>query len=269
MDGWHADTGGVWTDRVSRSRRASGTPRPSPPRTPTPWTRACPPSALELTPEARAAIDGHARLLLAWTAAINLTAIREPGRGRGRSRRGQPDRRPSPPRPRGRPVHRPRVGRRLPGHPARGGAAERPDAASRADRQEGRGSCPSWPPRRAWRTRSRRRRSGRRPSPPIPAIAVAGRPSPPAPSRPWPTSSSSRSRCSSRAAASSPGSAATSARSWLPRTGPWPRSAGARWRSSAVVVPGLDGHKLVIATARGRSPAAYPRDPATRKRRPW
>ncbi|MEO8570803.1 MAG: 16S rRNA (guanine(527)-N(7))-methyltransferase RsmG [Chloroflexota bacterium] len=34
--------------------------------------------ALELTPAARAAIDGHARLLIAWTSAINLTAIREP-----------------------------------------------------------------------------------------------------------------------------------------------------------------------------------------------
>ena len=33
---------------------------------------------LELTPDARAVIDGHARLLLAWTTAINLTAIRDP-----------------------------------------------------------------------------------------------------------------------------------------------------------------------------------------------
>jgi 16S rRNA (guanine527-N7)-methyltransferase len=33
---------------------------------------------LELTPDARAAIDGHVRLLLAWTEAINLTAVREP-----------------------------------------------------------------------------------------------------------------------------------------------------------------------------------------------
>jgi len=33
---------------------------------------------LTLTPAARSAIDGHARLLLAWTGAINLTAIREP-----------------------------------------------------------------------------------------------------------------------------------------------------------------------------------------------
>jgi 16S rRNA (guanine527-N7)-methyltransferase len=33
---------------------------------------------LVLPAEARTAIDGHARLLLAWTAAINLTAIRDP-----------------------------------------------------------------------------------------------------------------------------------------------------------------------------------------------
>jgi 16S rRNA (guanine527-N7)-methyltransferase len=34
--------------------------------------------ALELTAGARSAIDGHVRLLLAWTTAINLTAIRAP-----------------------------------------------------------------------------------------------------------------------------------------------------------------------------------------------
>ncbi len=33
---------------------------------------------LTLSPVAREAIDGHARLLLAWTTAINLTAIRDP-----------------------------------------------------------------------------------------------------------------------------------------------------------------------------------------------
>src|SRR5512134_3245671 len=32
---------------------------------------------LALTDQARTAIDGHARLLIAWTSAINLTAIRE------------------------------------------------------------------------------------------------------------------------------------------------------------------------------------------------
>ena len=33
---------------------------------------------IELRPDALGAIDGHVRLLLAWTTAINLTAIREP-----------------------------------------------------------------------------------------------------------------------------------------------------------------------------------------------
>lgn len=36
-----------------------------------------------------------------------------------------------------------------------------------------------------------------------------------------------------------------------------------------MAVPGLDGHCLVVATARGAAPAAYPRDPGVRKRRPW
>ncbi len=35
---------------------------------------------VELTPAARTAIDGHARMLLAWTQAINLTSIRDPAR---------------------------------------------------------------------------------------------------------------------------------------------------------------------------------------------
>jgi 16S rRNA (guanine527-N7)-methyltransferase len=34
-------------------------------------------------------------------------------------------------------------------------------------------------------------------------------------------------------------------------------------------LPGLEGHRLVILTSRGRVPTAYPRDPAARKRRPW
>jgi 16S rRNA (guanine527-N7)-methyltransferase len=36
-----------------------------------------------------------------------------------------------------------------------------------------------------------------------------------------------------------------------------------------VAVPGLEGHRLVVATRRGRVPDAYPRDPAARRRRPW
>jgi 16S rRNA (guanine527-N7)-methyltransferase len=36
-----------------------------------------------------------------------------------------------------------------------------------------------------------------------------------------------------------------------------------------VEVAGLDRHVLVVATARRRVPPGFPRDPATRKRRPW
>jgi 16S rRNA (guanine527-N7)-methyltransferase len=36
-----------------------------------------------------------------------------------------------------------------------------------------------------------------------------------------------------------------------------------------VEVEGLTGHSLVVATARGAVPLAYPRDPGLRKRRPW
>ena len=34
-------------------------------------------------------------------------------------------------------------------------------------------------------------------------------------------------------------------------------------------VPGLAGHRLVVVTRRGRVPDAYPRDPAARRRSPW
>ena len=36
-----------------------------------------------------------------------------------------------------------------------------------------------------------------------------------------------------------------------------------------VAVPGLDGHRLIVATAHRAAPATFPRDPGTRKRRPW
>ena len=36
-----------------------------------------------------------------------------------------------------------------------------------------------------------------------------------------------------------------------------------------VDVPGLEGHILVIATRHGHVPPAYPRDPGARRRRPW
>lgn len=44
---------------------------------------------------------------------------------------------------------------------------------------------------------------------------------------------------------------------------------GGRLEVRPVHVPGLEGHRLIIATARGPVPAAYPRDPGARRRRPW
>ena len=36
-----------------------------------------------------------------------------------------------------------------------------------------------------------------------------------------------------------------------------------------VEIPGLDDHRLIVVSSHGHVPATYPRDPATRKRRPW
>ena len=36
-----------------------------------------------------------------------------------------------------------------------------------------------------------------------------------------------------------------------------------------VGIDGLEGHCLIVVSARGRVPSSYPRDPGTRKRRPW
>ena len=44
---------------------------------------------------------------------------------------------------------------------------------------------------------------------------------------------------------------------------------GGRIEVLPVTVTGLEGHCLVVATATGIAPAAYPRDPAVRKRRSW
>lgn len=44
---------------------------------------------------------------------------------------------------------------------------------------------------------------------------------------------------------------------------------GGRLDVHPVHVSGLDAHCLVVATAHGRAPEAYPRDPGARKRRPW
>jgi 16S rRNA (guanine527-N7)-methyltransferase len=44
---------------------------------------------------------------------------------------------------------------------------------------------------------------------------------------------------------------------------------GGRIEARPVGVLGLPDHALVIVTARGHAPGLYPRDPAVRKRRPW
>jgi 16S rRNA (guanine527-N7)-methyltransferase len=44
---------------------------------------------------------------------------------------------------------------------------------------------------------------------------------------------------------------------------------GGRLAVQPVTVVGLDGHVLVVVTARGGAPDQYPRDPGTRRRRPW
>ena len=72
-------SGGVpWTERVSRSRRASKALPELPPEYGLVLDAGLAALGLDLPPAARTAIDDHVRLLLAWTAAINLTAIREP-----------------------------------------------------------------------------------------------------------------------------------------------------------------------------------------------
>ena len=225
----------------------------------------------DLPPDARAAIDGHARLLLAWTAAINLTAIRDPAAVatahvvdsltavavlRDARRR---------------PLHRPRLGRRL-------------SRASRwrpPSRPRGR-SCSSRSPRRPASCRSviaatgldatGRGRAGpgrgarRRSAPPRPL--AGGRP--PAPSRRSPSWSSWPSRCSrpgGRLVAWKRGDLADELAAARPgdrrarrRHARGPRRARRRPRRPP---PGRRRPRAASV------PAAYPRDPAARRRRPW
>jgi 16S rRNA (guanine527-N7)-methyltransferase len=44
---------------------------------------------------------------------------------------------------------------------------------------------------------------------------------------------------------------------------------GGRIETFPVAVTGLGEHRLVVATKRGRTADVYPRDPASRRRRPW
>ena len=225
---------------------------------------------LALTPEARPAIEGHARLLLAWTPSINLTAIRDPeavatahildSLDRGRGPRGS----------RRRAVPRPRVRRRLSGPAARRGPARGTRPARGADRQEG--ALPRDGHRGDRADRHGRGRGRPRPRRSPPTRASAGR---------WPAVTARAVAplaelvelafpLLARAGSSSPGSAATSRTRWRPPSGRWSASAVARLEGEPVFVPGLDGH------VPGRRHASRPRArtptraiPGARRRRPW
>ena len=224
---------------------------------------------LELTPDARHAIEGHARLLLAWT-----DRHQPDGDPRSGGRRDGPRRRQS-------------HGGRGPSRPAAsiGSWTSVPAAGIPA--------CPSRPPsppngRSSWipsprrsassrpssrrpasRTGSRRPPSAPRPSPPTRATADAGPRSRPAPSPRSPSWSSWRSRCSrpggvlvawKRGDLADEVAAAQRAMTAL---------GGGTLEGEPVLAPGLEGHVLVVVTRRGRVPDAYPRDPGARRRRPW
>jgi 16S rRNA (guanine527-N7)-methyltransferase len=224
--------------------------------------------SLQLTPDARSAIDGHARLLLAWTAAINLTAIREPAavalghvvdsltalavfRERGVDRSIDLG-----------------SGGGYPGIPL---AAAMPSArtlllepiAKKAGflsvvaAATGLADTVEAAPVRAEALAGDARHRGRWPA--VTARAVASLADLVELSFPllapggilvaW-----KRGEIGPELAAAERAIAALG---------------GGSLEVRPVDVPGLEGHRLVVATARGGTATAYPRDPATRKRRPW
>ena len=261
---------------MSRSRRASRASHDFRPRTATPSTPGSAALGLDLTGRARAAIDGHVRLLLAWTDGDQPDRHPRSGRGRRRARPRQPDRR----RRccatlRRRRVRRPRLGRRLPGLPLAVALPAARGAARRADRQEGPLPRDRGRGRRAGgddrdRRDGRVARSGPRPSPRDPAHR--GR---------WPA-------VTARAVASladlvelalpllAPGGDPRRLEARRPRRGARRRPAGARRarRRRLEIAPGRACRRWPAmrwswSPPRGRVPAAYPRDPAARQRRPW
>jgi 16S rRNA (guanine527-N7)-methyltransferase len=224
--------------------------------------------SLQLTPEARAAIDGHARLLLAWTTAINLTGIREPAavavghvvdsltavrllRDRGVDRSLDLG-----------------SGGGYPGLPL---AAALPSARtllvepiakksaflSVVAAATGLATTVEAAPVRAEALASDPRHRGRWPA--VTARAVA----------------SLADLVELAFPLLVPGGCLVA---WKrgdlgPELAAADRAIAALGGGSLEVIPvdvaGLDGHRLVVVTARGGAPSTYPRDPATRKRRPW
>jgi 16S rRNA (guanine527-N7)-methyltransferase len=224
--------------------------------------------SLDLTRAGRAAIDGHARLLLAWTTAINLTAIRDPVavavahvldsltavapmRERGISRfvdLGSGGGYPGIPLAAAIPAERAlllepiaKKAGFLSAAAAATGLAEVVEAA--AVRAEALAADP--------------RHRGRWPA--VTARAVAGL----------------AELVELAFPLLAPGGCliAWKRGDLASELGEADRAIAALGGGSLVVLPvdvaGLDGHRLVIATARGRVPPAYPRDPGVRRRRPW
>lgn len=224
--------------------------------------------SLTLTPEARSAIDGHARLLLAWTAAINLTAIRDPAavaiahvidsltgvsvlRDRGVDRLldlgsggGYP----------GIPIAAALpAARALLLEPIRKKAAFIATAADAV----GLDAIVQAAPVRAEALAADDRHRGRWPA--VTARAVAGLGELIELSFPvlepggilvaWKRGDLEREWAGGERAVATMG--------------------GGTLEVVPVEVPGLEGHYLVVATAQGAAPAAYPRAPGVRKRRPW
>lgn len=223
---------------------------------------------LELTTDARASIDGHARLLIAWTAAINLTAIRDPAeialahvvdslsglailaeRGADRyidlgSGGGYPGLPIAAALPAARALLLEPIAKKsgfLTVVAAATGLAETVEAAAV----------------RAEALAADRRHRGRWPA--VTARAVAGLAelvelafpllAPGGCLVAW-----KRGEIESELAAADRAMAALG---------------GGTLDVRPVDLPGLAGHRLVVATARGDVPLAYPRDPGVRRRRPW
>ncbi len=223
---------------------------------------------LTLTPEARAAIDGQARLLLAWTTAINLTAIRDPAtvalaqvidslaavpilRERGVDRfidlgsgGGYP----------GLPIAAALpAARALLLEPIR----KKATFLTTAIEAVGLAATVEAAPVRAEALAADRRHRGRWPA--VTARAVAGL----------------GELVELALPLLEPGGVMVAwKRGHLDAE--WPAAeramaalGGATLETRAVRVPGLDGHCLVLAIAGSAAPAAYPRDPGVRHRRAW
>lgn len=223
---------------------------------------------LSLTADARAAIDGHARLLLAWTKSINLTAIREPAavalghvidslsaleilRGRGVDRfvdLGSGGGYPGVPLAAALPAARALLAEPI------GKKADFLNTVIEATHLEGIAEAA---PVRAESLAGDARHRGRWPA--VTARAVAGLAelvelafpllAPGGILVAWKRGDLAAELAAAEHAVTALG--------------------GGRLDVHPVHVSGLEGHCLVIATAHGRAPEAYPRDPGARKRRPW